>query len=250
MRKTVDELCLSHPKLDTGLKILNVGFGLGIVREFRFRSSCPCLTLVKIDTMFQSLSNPPSLHVIIEAHPDVLAHLEEKGWHEKENVKIFNGKWQDVLSSDEFLGLGKFDVVYTDTFAEHYDGELGVLGQSLTLNIFAELRKFFKRLPDLLDGLEGRFSFFNGLAATSMSSLSPSESVLLVDAYQRHQDALFYDVYTRVSDCHLSEIGADVHWHDVEVGLDDPGDDERWGGTRKYFALPIYHLPIAQLKKE
>lgn len=35
VRKTVDELCLSHPKLDAGLKVLNIGFGLGIVREFR-----------------------------------------------------------------------------------------------------------------------------------------------------------------------------------------------------------------------
>ncbi|KAH0827809.1 arginine methyl transferase [Lanmaoa asiatica] len=196
MRKTVDELYSSHPKLGTGLKILNVGFGLGI-----------------IDTMFQSFSKPPSLHVIIEAHPDVLAHLEENGWHKKSGVKILKGKWQDVLPSDEFLGLGKFDVVYTDTFAERYD----------------ELHKFFKRLPELLDGSDARFSFFNGLAATN---------------------ALFYDVYTRVSDCHLSEIGAEVHWHDIEVGLDDPEDGERWGGTRKYFTLPIYRLPIAQLKKE
>ncbi|KAF8554730.1 hypothetical protein OG21DRAFT_1508615 [Imleria badia] len=198
MRKTVDQLCSSHPKLDTGLTVLNVGFGLGI-----------------IDTMFQSLSKPPSLHVIAEAHPDVLAYMEENGWHEKANVKILKGKWQDVLSTDEFRGLGKFDVVYTDTFAEHYD----------------ELHKFFKRLPELLDGPDARFSFFNGLAATN---------------------ALFYDVYTRVSDCHLSEIGAEVNWHDVEVGLpeDDSEDDSRWGGTRKYFTLPIYRLPIAQLKKE
>jgi len=198
MCQTVDQLCSNHPKLDTGLKVLNIGFGLGI-----------------IDTMFQSLSKLPSLHVIVEAHPDVLAHMEEKGWHEKAGAKILGGKWQDVLSSDEFLGLGKFDVVYTDTFAEQY----------------GELHKFFKRLPDLLDGPDARFSFFNGLGATN---------------------ALFYDVYTRVSDCHLSEIGADVQWHDVEVGLpvDNPEDDGRWGGTRKYFTLPIYRLPVAQLKKE
>lgn len=119
--------------------------------------------------MFQSLSKPPSLHGIVEAHPDVLTHLEEWGWHEKADVKILKGKWQDVLSSDEFLGLGKFDVIYIDTFAEHYDGELGVLSQSVTLSIFAEFYKFFKRLPDLLDGPDARFSFFNGFAATSMS---------------------------------------------------------------------------------
>lgn len=195
MQRTVDELSSSHPKLETGLKILNIGFGLGI-----------------IDTIFQSLSKPPSLHVIVEAHSDVLSHIEEKGWHEKAGVKILKGKWQDVLSSDEFLGLGKFDVVYTDTFAENY----------------IELHKFFKRLPDLLDGPDARFSFFNGLGATN---------------------AVFYDVYTRVSDCHLSEVGVDVQWHDVDVGLGDSEDDARWGGTRKYFTLPIYRLPIGQLRK-
>ncbi|KAG9316554.1 S-adenosyl-L-methionine-dependent methyltransferase [Chiua virens] len=197
MRKTVDELGSSHPKLNTGLRILNVGFGLGI-----------------IDSMFQSLAKSPSLHVIIEAHPDVLAYMEEKGWHEKSNVKILKGKWQDVLSSDEFRELGMFDVVYTDTFAERYD----------------DLYKFFKRLPALLDGPDARFSFFNGLGATN---------------------AAFYDVYTRVADCHLSNIGFEVNWHDVEVGLDDSEDDayDRWGGTRKYFTLPIYRLPVAQLQK-
>lgn len=113
-------------------------------------------------------------------------------------------------------------------------------------NIFAELYKFFKRLPDLLDGPDARFSFFNGLGATSASkSFSPWVSRMLTNL-----DALFYDVYTRVSDCHLSEVGAEVEWHDVEVGLDDPGDGGRWGGIRKYFTLPIYRLPIAQLKKE
>ncbi|KAF9241531.1 hypothetical protein BU15DRAFT_87124 [Melanogaster broomeanus] len=187
MHKTVDELCLSHPRLAAGLKVLNVGFGLGI-----------------IDGMFQALPKSPSLHVIIEPHPDVLAHMKEQGWHEKEGVKILEGKWQDVLSSGAFLGLGKFDVIYTDTFAENYD----------------DLHKFFKRLPDLLDGPSARFSFFNGLAATN---------------------ALFYDVYTR--------IGAEVRWSDVEVGVDDMGDEEKWGETRKYFTQPIYRLPVAQLNQ-
>ncbi|KIJ61304.1 hypothetical protein HYDPIDRAFT_169751 [Hydnomerulius pinastri MD-312] len=177
MRKTVDELCSSHPRLEGGLKVLNVGFGLGI-----------------IDGMFQALSKPPSLHVIIEPHPDVLAHMEEQGWHEKQGVKIMKGKWQDILSSQEFLDLGKFDVVYTDTFAENYD----------------ELHKFFKSLPDLLDGPDARFSFFNGLAATR----------------------------------------ADVRWSDVEVGVNSQEDEERWGETRKYFTQPIYRLPIAQLKQK
>lgn len=35
------------------------------------------------------------------------------------------GKWQDVVQRKEFLDLGRFDVVYTDTFAENYYGEHG-----------------------------------------------------------------------------------------------------------------------------
>ena len=30
-------------------------------------------------------------------------------------------------------------------------------------------------------------------------------------------DALFYDVYTQVSDLHLAEVGIDVEWTDVNV---------------------------------
>ncbi|KIK27751.1 hypothetical protein PISMIDRAFT_8136 [Pisolithus microcarpus 441] len=106
MCKTVDELCSNHPRLKEGLRVLNVGFGLGI-----------------IDSLLQRLSEPPSLHVIIEAHPDVLAHIRERGWHNKPGVKVMAGKWQDVIQSKEFRDLGKFDVVYTDTFAEDYQGE-------------------------------------------------------------------------------------------------------------------------------
>lgn len=31
VRKTVDALCTDHPRVKEGLRILNVGFGLGIV---------------------------------------------------------------------------------------------------------------------------------------------------------------------------------------------------------------------------
>ncbi|KAI6033105.1 hypothetical protein F5J12DRAFT_798743 [Pisolithus orientalis] len=194
MCKTVDELCSNHPRLKEGLRILNVGFGLGI-----------------IDTLLQELSEPPSLHVIIEAHPDVLAHMRERGWHDKPGVKVMAGKWQNVIQSKEFRDLGKFDVVYNDTFAEGYQ----------------ELHKFFKLLPDLMAGSEGRYSFFNGLGATN---------------------ALFYDVYSRVSECHLSDIGAEVRWSSVQV--DSGEDQERWGRTREYFTQPVYRLPIAQLKQK
>lgn len=60
-------------------------------------------------------------------------------------------------------------------------------------------------------------------------------------------DALFYDVYSRVSECHLSDIGADVRWSSVEVN--DEEDPERWGESRRYFTQPVYRLPLAQLRQ-
>lgn len=43
MQETVKLLCADHPKLNDGLKILNVGFGLGIVSGL-ILSPAPWLT--------------------------------------------------------------------------------------------------------------------------------------------------------------------------------------------------------------
>lgn len=77
--------------------------------------------------------------------------MRAHGWYEKPGVKILEGKWQDVIESEDVLNVGGFDVVYTDTFSEDY----------------AQLKDFFQHLPDLLAGPESWFSFFNGLGATS-----------------------------------------------------------------------------------
>ncbi|KAK7053335.1 Arginine N-methyltransferase 2 [Paramarasmius palmivorus] len=206
MEKTVALLCKDHSNADN-LRVLNIGHGLGI-----------------IDTLFQNLSSTPALHCIVEAHPDVLRHMKDCGWYDKPGVRIVEGKWQayrirsrktitdgvlrrqDVVP--ELFEMGGFDIVYTDTFSENY----------------ADLREFFEHLPDLLSGPDSRFSFFNGLGATN---------------------ALFYDVYTHLSEVHLAEIGVDIEWHDVDVGYD--GDNDRWGQTRQYFTLPLYRLPIGQM---
>jgi protein arginine N-methyltransferase 2 len=74
--------------------------------------------------------------------------MKENGWYAKQGVKILEGKWQDFIDSPDLRG---FDIVYTDTFSEDYQA----------------LRQFFKRLPDLLSGGDSKFSFFNGLGATS-----------------------------------------------------------------------------------
>lgn len=134
MHSTVNLLCHDHPARSTGLKILNIGFGLGI-----------------IDTMFQSLNPPPIQHTIIEAHKDVLAHMKSKGWYDKPGVKILEGRWQDFTEGELCGPHGGWDVIYIDTFAEDYK----------------ELRNFFDILLNLLSGSESRFSFFNGLGATN-----------------------------------------------------------------------------------
>lgn len=77
--------------------------------------------------------------------------MKDNGWYQKQGVKILEGKWQDFVEREDLLALGGFDVVYTDTFSENY----------------RDLHRFFEHLPNLLSGPNARFSFFNGLGATS-----------------------------------------------------------------------------------
>ena len=124
MQRTADLLC---PR--PGLRILNIGHGMGIV-----------------DNFFQSKN--PSTHHIIEAHPSVLEHMKASGWNEKPGVTIHEGTWQSILPKlmeQEIL----FDAIYFDTFAEDYKA----------------LRDFFS---DFLIGIldeGGKWGFFNGLGA-------------------------------------------------------------------------------------
>ena len=47
--------------------------------------------------------------------------MRERGWFDKPGVRILEGKWQDFVGTDA-LQAGGFDVVYTDTFSEDYEG--------------------------------------------------------------------------------------------------------------------------------
>lgn len=80
-----------------GGKILNVGFGLGL-----------------IDTYIQS--HNVDEHWIIEAHPDVQDKMKKDGWDKKSNVTCLFDKWQNVY--DE---LPEFDGIYFDTWKESLD---------------------------------------------------------------------------------------------------------------------------------
>lgn len=48
--------------------------------------------------------------------------MKATGWYDKPNVTILEGRWQDLIEGDLILGVGGFDVVYTDTFSEAYEG--------------------------------------------------------------------------------------------------------------------------------
>ena len=112
-----------------GLRILNVGHGMGI-----------------IDNFFQQ--SIPASHHIIEAHPSVLAHMRASAAWCSPTVTIHKGKWQDIcpnLVAQE----QRFDVIYFDTFAEDYKA----------------LWVFMTKAAKFLLDYEGRWGFFNGLGA-------------------------------------------------------------------------------------
>ena len=169
------------------LRVLNIGHGMGI-----------------IDTFFQD--KKPTVHHIIEAHPDVLAKLKQDGWYEKPGVIIHEGRWQDVLpklaQSQEDIA---FDAIFFDTFAEEYSA----------------LREFFSEwVVQFLDS-NGKLSFFNGLGADRQ---------------------VCYDVYQKVVEMDLFEAGFDVEWEEIEVpDLEAQGE---WIGIRRpYWTLDTYKLP-------
>ncbi|KAF2088458.1 putative arginine N-methyltransferase [Saccharata proteae CBS 121410] len=178
------ELLLPSP----GLRVLNVGHGMGI-----------------IDKIIQSKS--PASHHIIEAHPAVIARMEEEGWKGKQGVTVHGGKWQDVVPQLVEQGV-MFDAIYFDTFAEDYKA----------------LRDFFsEQVIGLLDS-DGRFGFFNGLGADRK---------------------VCYDVYSKVVEMDLFEAGFDTEWEEISIpDLDANGE---WDGVRRrYWALDTYRLPTCK----
>lgn len=84
MVKHCEIMCKDRPKRNSddgeGFSFLNVGFGLGI-----------------IDGLVQKQG--VGRHVIIEAHPDVYAHMISEGWNTKPGVEIFFGRWQDHIEN-------------------------------------------------------------------------------------------------------------------------------------------------------
>lgn len=136
----------------TGLRILNIGHGMGI-----------------IDVFFHQ--RIPSAHHIIEAHPAVISHMKESGWMDKKGVTVHEGRWQDEvpkLMEDGML----FDAIYFDTFAEEYK----------------ELHAFFETsVIGLLDD-SGIWGFFNGLGADRQICYDVYNKVLEIDLLEAGYD--------------------------------------------------------------
>lgn len=175
-----------------GLRTMNVGHGMGIV-----------------DTAI--LTHEPAEHHIIEAHPQVHQHLRETGWYDKPNVRIHEGRWQDILPKLVKQGV-VLDAIYYDTFAEDY----------------AALKEFFAEYVTKLLDKDGRFGWYNGLGADRQ---------------------ICYDVYTKVSEIDLEEAGFETQWEDVRVPEGLHGS-EKWEGTRRpYWSIDVYRLPVNTFRK-
>ncbi len=141
--------------------VLNVGFGLGI-----------------IDSQLEALpADELEHHFIIEAHPDVLAHMRERGWFANPRVTVLQGTWQEQLPLLIERGV-TIDCVFFDTFE--------------TLD---DMREFHDLLVNVL-APDGLYSFFNGLCGGN---------------------AFFHRVACALAQIQLSDIGFSVFYELVDL---------------------------------
>ncbi|OAP64654.1 hypothetical protein AYL99_00626 [Fonsecaea erecta] len=142
-----------------GLKVMNVGHGMGIV-----------------DTAIQT--HRPAEHHIVEAHPQVLQRLRDQGWYDKPGVVIHEGRWQDVLPTLVETGTVQLDAIYYDTFAEDYKA----------------LREFFSEYVVQLLSPTGRFGWYNGLGADRQICYDVYTKVAEIDLQQAGFDTAWEDI--------------------------------------------------------
>jgi type IV protein arginine methyltransferase len=181
MKKSADSLLQSPNR-----KFLNIGFGMGI-----------------IDSHVQNHPSTPAAHHIVEAHPEVLRDMRQKGWFNRPGVTVHEGRWQDVLP--KLLEQGTtFDSVYYDTFAEPY----------------RDFKDFFtEHLMGLLEQ-DGVWSYFNGMGADRQIS---------------------YDVYQKIVEIDLFEAGFEVEWNEValpDLGKEWDGVKRKYWNVQRY-RLPV-----------
>lgn len=148
-----------------GLKVLNIGHGMGI-----------------IDTFIQD-EHEPAEHHIIDAHPDVLTRMKETGWdpetstYKYRNVTVHAGTWQELLPALISNGL-TFDAIFFDTFAEDYKA----------------FREFFSEYVIGLLSEKGRWSFFHGLGADRQVCYDVYTKVVEMDLFEAGFEVEWEDV--------------------------------------------------------
>ncbi|KAF2036094.1 arginine N-methyltransferase 2 [Setomelanomma holmii] len=142
----------------SGLKVMNVGHGMGIV-----------------DTAIQT--HDPAEHHIVEAHPQVHKRLREQGWYDKPNVYIHEGRWQDVLPRLIEQGV-VLDGIYYDTFAEDYGA----------------LKEFFAEYVVALLAPKGKFGWYNGLGADRQICYDVYTKVAEMDLYEAGFDTTWENI--------------------------------------------------------
>lgn len=108
----------------------------------------------------------------------------------------------------------------------------------------ADLKAFFEVIPDILNADNGRFSFWNGLGATSECLwVLCRRSYGLINLLP---DPTIYAVSSSLAELHLEDVGLQVEWHDVLIP--ESMREEVWKGVRRrYWDLPGYRLPIAKM---
>ena len=190
-------------------RVLNIGFGMGI-----------------IDSILQEQWKPTQ-HTIIEAHPDVYSKLCRDGWNTKPNVRVFFGRWQDVLPALRRAGDLEFDGIFFDTYAEH-SFDMEDFHQEITTTALNPHGK------SLLSKPSGVYSFFNGLAPDNL---------------------FFHGVACNVVKLQLSKLNLDTEFLQCQMTAPPDRDTETtktWEGIRRKYwhGRDVYYLPRSTWNKE
>ena len=145
MQKHVSDLLEGleiNPTEQKEIRILNIGFGMGIVDNF-FQEG-----IKQVCEQYEQAGFPISFkHTVIEGHPDVISRIKDSGkYNHFQNFHLLEGRWQDIIPKIENEKENeKFDIIYFDTYAEYDD----------------DFYQFICSLPKILSKT-GKFSFFNG----------------------------------------------------------------------------------------
>lgn len=179
--------------MEAGSRVLNVGFGMGI-----------------IDGILQDQFSP-SLHIIIEAHPDVYQKMLADKWDQKPNVRICHGPWQEIMPQLIQQGV-QVDGVFFDTYGEHS----------------MDMEDFHGLMSQILSKPKGIYSFFNGLAPDNL---------------------FFHGVACQVVKLQLSKLGFDSEFLQCQIQVND--DKVWEGIRRKYWHnRDVYYLPRVTWNQE